>query len=182
MPDAASMAGQSTGERDDASLVLAARSGDRRAFAALYAKHAPVVHGVLLSRVQAADAEDVTQDVFTRAWRALAGMREPGAFGAWVLAAARNRAVDLLRSRRPAPGLPADTAARREGDPLAGDEVMQAIRSLPDAYRESLVLRLVEGLTGPQIAERMGMTHGSVRVNLHRGMEMLRQKLSEGKP
>ena len=46
-----------------------------------------------------------------------------------------------------------------------------------DAYRETLVMRLVEGMTGPEIAERTGLKHESVRVNLHRGMKMLRQKL-----
>ena len=51
------------------------------------------------------------------------------------------------------------------------------IRSLPEAYRETLVLRLVEGMTGPEIAERTGLTPASVRVNLHRGMKMLREKL-----
>ena len=51
------------------------------------------------------------------------------------------------------------------------------IRSLPEAYRETLVLRLVEGMTGPEIAERTGLTAASVRVNLHRGMKMLREQL-----
>ena len=51
------------------------------------------------------------------------------------------------------------------------------IRSLPEAYRETLVLRLVEGMTGPEIAERTGLTPASVRVNLHRGMKMLREQL-----
>jgi RNA polymerase sigma-70 factor (ECF subfamily) len=51
------------------------------------------------------------------------------------------------------------------------------IRGLPEAYRETLILRLVEGMTGPEIAERAGLTAGSVRVNLHRGMQMLREKL-----
>jgi RNA polymerase sigma-70 factor (ECF subfamily) len=54
---------------------------------------------------------------------------------------------------------------------------LQVIRSLPDAYRETLVLRLVEGLTGPEIAARTGLTPASVRVNLHRGMKLLREKL-----
>ena len=49
--------------------------------------------------------------------------------------------------------------------------------SLSETYRETLILRLVEGMTGPEIAARTGMTHGSVRVNLHRGMEQLRAKL-----
>ena len=52
-----------------------------------------------------------------------------------------------------------------------------AIRRLPEAYRETLVLRLVEGMTGPEIAARAGLTPGSVRVNLHRGMLMLREAL-----
>jgi DNA-directed RNA polymerase specialized sigma24 family protein len=56
--------------------------------------------------------------------------------------------------------------------------VLAAIHALPEAYHETLVLRLVEGLTGPQIAAALDMTHGSVRVNLTRGMEMLRAKLT----
>ena len=56
---------------------------------------------------------------------------------------------------------------------------LAVLRTLPETYRESLTLRLVEGLTGPEIAARLGLTHGSVRVNLHRGMQMLREKLAE---
>jgi RNA polymerase sigma-70 factor (ECF subfamily) len=56
-------------------------------------------------------------------------------------------------------------------------EILELIRGLPEAYRETLVLRLVEGMTGPEIAERTGLTPASVRVNLHRGMKQLREKL-----
>ena len=56
---------------------------------------------------------------------------------------------------------------------------LAVLRTLPETYREPLMLRLVEGMTGPEIALRMGLTHGSVRVNLHRGMQMLREKLAE---
>jgi RNA polymerase sigma-70 factor (ECF subfamily) len=55
--------------------------------------------------------------------------------------------------------------------------MLEIVRSLPDAYRETLVLRLVEGMTGPEIATRTGLTPASVRVNLHRGMKLLREKL-----
>ena len=55
--------------------------------------------------------------------------------------------------------------------------VIEVVRSLPDAYRETLVLRLVEGMTGQEIADRTGMTPASVRVNLHRGMRLLRDRL-----
>ncbi len=82
------------GERDDASLVLAARAGSSDAFASLYRRYAPVVHGVLLARVQKADADDLTQEVFAAAWRMLPQLREPAAFGAWILTSARRRAVE----------------------------------------------------------------------------------------
>ena len=55
--------------------------------------------------------------------------------------------------------------------------MLETIRQLPDAYRETLILRLVEGMTGPEIAVRTGLTAASVRVNLHRGMKLLREKL-----
>ncbi len=60
--------------------------------------------------------------------------------------------------------------------------ILSFVRSLPDAYRETLILRLVEGMTGPEIAARTGLTPGSVRVNLHRGMQQLREKLSQAAP
>ena len=55
--------------------------------------------------------------------------------------------------------------------------MLAVIQSLPAAYRETLVLRLVEGMTGEEIAEQTGLTSGSVRVNLHRGMKRLREAL-----
>ncbi len=57
--------------------------------------------------------------------------------------------------------------------------MLACVRQLPETYSETLVLRLVEGLSGPEIADRTGMTHGSVRVNLTRGMAMLRPILAE---
>jgi len=57
-------------------------------------------------------------------------------------------------------------------------EVLRAIRELPDAYRETLILRLVEGMSGPEIAAKTGLAAGSVRVNLHRGMKLLRERLN----
>ena len=56
-------------------------------------------------------------------------------------------------------------------------EILETIRALPETYRETLILRLVEGLSGKEIAEQTGLTPESVRVNLHRGMKMLRAKL-----
>ena len=92
---------------------------------------------------------------------------------------ARNLSTDHLR-RRPKLTVIADHHARRTAiDPVAFD-VLDKIRSLPDAYRETLMLRLVEGMTGPEIAAQTGLTPDSVRVNLHRGMKLLRDKLEGG--
>ena len=56
-------------------------------------------------------------------------------------------------------------------------DALAVIRTMPEAYRETFVLRLVEGMTGPEIAARTGLTPASVRVNLHRGMKQLRERL-----
>ena len=57
------------------------------------------------------------------------------------------------------------------------DRTLAAIRELPETYRETLIMRLVEGMSGPEIAERTGMKPRSVRVNLHRGFKLLRERL-----
>ena len=69
---------------------------------------------------------------------------------------------------------------RQNPAPPEALEVLETIGNLPEAYRETLILRLVEGMTGPEIAAQTGLTPASVRVNLHRGMKLLREKL-EGK-
>jgi len=139
-----------------------------------------MVHGLLLVRVPRADVDDLVHDVFLQAMRRLGSLREPGAFGPWLAAIARNRARDHYRRQTPTETLPDEVPgpSHPEGDAMA---VLAAIRALPEAYRDTLALRLVEGMTGPEIAERTGQTHGSVRVNLHRGMQMLRDTLS-GRP
>ncbi len=160
----------------EAQLVAAAQAGDRGAYGRLYDRFAPMVHGILLARVPRSDVEDLVQDVFLQAMRRLSSLRSAEAFGGWIATIARNRARDHWRRGEDTVELPEDVAGapHPEGDALV---VLAAIRELPEAYRETLVLRLVEGMTGPEIAERTGLTAGSVRVNLHRGVQMLREAL-----
>jgi RNA polymerase sigma-70 factor (ECF subfamily) len=183
--------GQPVGEQfapelfEDAMLVGAARDGDRAAFGRLYDRYARMVHGVLLARVPVGEVDDLVQDVFVLALRRLSTLREVGRFGAWLAAIARNLANDYHRRSAPEDQLTADVSENeielrtagidQEGPAMA---ILDAIRSLPEAYREPLMLRLVEGMTGPEIAARTGLTRGSVRVNLHRGMQQLRARLS----
>jgi RNA polymerase sigma-70 factor (ECF subfamily) len=136
-----------------------------------------MVHGIVLSRIDRVDVDDVVQDVFMMALARLGDLREPAAFGGWLAAIARHRAADQGRRAVATDPLPEDMATTREPQRVEALAILDAVRSLPDAYRETLTLRLVEGMTGAEIAERTGLTAASVRVNLHRGMKLLREKL-----
>jgi RNA polymerase sigma-70 factor (ECF subfamily) len=162
---------------DDASLVIAARDGNRTAFGRLYEKYGRMVHGILLARVPRPEVDDLVQDVFLLAMRRLPTLREAGAFGGWLAMITRNRATDYHRS---APALAElhDDAVTQAAPRAEAMAILETIRRMPEAYRETLILRLVEGMTGPEIAERTGLTPQSVRVNLHRGMKQLREKLN----
>lgn len=160
----------------EAVLVGAALEGDRDGFGRLYDLYAPLVHGILLARVPRAEVDDLVQDIFLHAFKKLHTLRDRAAFGPWIAMIARNRAVDFYRRTRETVEITDDVRASDTSDSRA-TEILELIRSLPDAYRETLILRLVEGMTGPEIAARTGLTPASVRVNLHRGMKLLRQKL-----
>lgn len=157
-------------------LVQRAAAGDRAAFGELYSRYARVVHGILLARVRCHEAEDLVQDVFLTAMSRLPQLRDHESFSSWICTIARNRAHDFHRARAVVDEIREDHVQSRPAPPEALS-ALDAIRSLPEAYRETLLLRLVEGLTGPEIALRTGLTHESVRVNLCRGMKMLREKI-----
>ena len=177
-------------------LVLAAQAGNAASFDTLYRRHARIVHGVLIGRATREDVEDLVQEVFLAAWRRLATLREPAAFGGWVVTIARHLRIDHSRRQRPLQSL--DTGAPTHGEAgmheelasvphergnanalqqLEAHRALEAIRAMPEAYRETLGLRLIEGMTGPESARRTGLTPDSVRVNLCRGMKLLRQVL-----
>jgi RNA polymerase sigma-70 factor (ECF subfamily) len=165
-------------ETEIARLVRGAQRGDRVAFAELYQRFTRMVHGIVLARIARTDVDDVVQDVFVTALERLSDLREPAAFGGWLAAIARHRATDHGRRQPMTETLMTDVAAPKDSDRLEALAILDAIRSLPDAYNETLVLRLVEGMTGAEIADRTGLTPASVRVNLHRGMKLLREKLA----
>ena len=168
---------------DVVSLVAAAREGDREAFGRLYERYARMVHGILLGRVPVGEVEDLVQDVFVRAMRQVHTLRDVNAFGGWLATVARNRANDYHRRSVESVEFDEEAPAESQGKRTSnepGDDgaaILEVVRALPEAYRETLILRLVEGLTGQEISDRTGRTAGSVRVNLHRGMQMLRDRL-----
>ena len=171
---------------DDLQVIRAAQAGDRTAFGQLYDRYARMVHGILLARVPLNDVDDLVQDVFLLALPRLHTLRDVNRFGAWLAAIARNRATDYYRKgvdevelTDSLPENQVDGHAKSSAPDAEPAAILAAIRELPEAYRETLLLRLVEGMTGPEIAARTGLTCGSVRVNLHRGMQQLREKLTQ---
>jgi len=172
--------------REEDSLVSAARDGDRAAFGRLYGRYARMVHGILLARVPPREVDDLVQEVFLLALRQLHSLRDLSRFGAWLGTITRNRANDYFRKAIPqekvtepvSEGQPESRTINNAAEQEAA-AILAVVRGLPESYREPLILRLVEGMTGPEIAVRTGLTHGSVRVNLCRGMQLLREKLAE---
>lgn len=163
---------------DIARQVRDAQRGSQTAFAWLYRAFAPLVHTIHLGRAPHARAEELAQDTFATAFAQLGQLREATHFGPWIATIARRHHgrsgldEESLREDH-------DTAspAASPDDSAEAERVLRAIRTLPEAYRETLLLRLVEGLSGPEIAALTGLTAPSVRVNLHRGMAKLRATL-----
>lgn len=162
-------------------LVARARGGDGEAFGTLYGRHGAMVHAVLLASVRPADAEDLLQEVFLSAWKGLPRLQADEHFGGWLAVIARNAARRFhARSRprpEPIPEMLPDHLARDGARVAEGAEILERVRALPEAYRETMLMRLVEGMSGPEIASATGLAPDSVRTNLSRGMKQLRESL-----
>lgn len=180
---------------DDAALVARMRAGDERALGELYDRWEDAVRVCALSIVdEAAEAEDVVEDVFWQAWRQ-SGRFDPerGSVSAWLLTIARSRALDRARARRRSretSGLEelehsGAEAMVAQGDPLMDAErgersrmVRRALHDLPAEQRESLELAYFEGLSQTEIAERTGNPLGTVKTRMRLAMQKLRESLS----
>lgn len=160
-------------------IVARASAGDSRSFQQLHERFCRYVHAILVANGCAADADDLEQEVFLAAWRHLPELRSHEHFPGWLAAIARSHAQrGAARIRKRPQPIEHDVMAHDTDSGLEID-VLSVLRELPEAYRETLALRLIEGLSGPEIASLTGLTHGSVRVNLTRGMELLRTALTE---
>lgn len=163
---------------DVAREVGRALAGSQAAFAWLYRTFAPLVHSIHLGMGTRAHADELTQETFAMAFERLHALRDTHRFGPWVAVIARRnvpreprREEPLADDREP----PSEAAGPDES--AEAERILRCIRALPDAYRDTLMLRLVGGMSGPEIAALTGLTPASVRVNLHRGMAKLRLAL-----
>ena len=166
----------------DAPLARAAAAGSLTAFEALYRRHAPRVHGVLL-RLCGYDrgrAEDCTQEAFLAAWRALPAFRGDSAFGTWIHRIAVHAALAALRARAAHDGAAApdeEPSAPPAVCPAERGELERAVAALPPRARSVLVLHDIEGWTHGEIAQALGLAPGSCKAHLHRARAMLRARL-----
>ncbi len=186
------------GDREiDQQLVERAQHGDKHAFELLVAKYQRKL-GRLLSRFirDAAEIEDVTQEAFIKAYRALPSFRGDSAFYTWLYRIGINTAKNyLVALGRRAPTTTefdvSDAEAFEEGDQLKdlntpenelmskqiAQTVNQALQDLPDELRSAITLREIEGLSYEDIATIMNCPIGTVRSRIFRAREAIAEKL-----
>lgn len=171
----------------DPSDVAMAASGDRRAFERLYRSHVNRVFAICARMVNdRTHAEELTQDVFVRAWDKLALFRGESAFGTWLHRLAVNVVLNARksdgrnRSRFEDDGDGIDGLAQGSAVSLPGAaiDLEAAIALLPPGARRVFVLHDVEGYKHEEIAEMFGITAGGSKAQLHRARHLLREALN----
>jgi RNA polymerase sigma-70 factor (ECF subfamily) len=175
---------------DETLLALIARGRLREAGEQLVRAHARDVVGLCRAMVRDGDAaEDLAQDVFARAARALGEFRGEAASRTWILGIARNRCIDHLRARARDPwadaaDADADADAVPDDAPLPHDllsrrgEVDAALASLAEGDRALVVLRFGHGLDHAELADVFGVREGAVRMRLSRALARMRDGLA----
>ncbi len=181
----------------DEVLALRARGGARAAFAALMARHQDRVYRLAMRMCHNADdAEEITQETFTLAYRAIASFEGLSRFSTWLYRIAVNQALMHRRASARRPTQPLDLctqygdgrAAEASGEPperaddlldrkLATERVMAALARLDEPHRAALVLRDLEELTAEEAAEILGVSPDVVRQRSHRARRRLREEL-----
>jgi RNA polymerase sigma-70 factor (ECF subfamily) len=174
-------------------LVRSAKEGDRAAFEELVRRTSRLVFARLyLETGDAHRAEDLLQETYLKAFRSLRELADPRGFRSWLLRIAQNAAIDAarsnLRQKRAATLQPLDSTSGNltareapaeehvEREELRG-QVLAILRSLPEEYRLPLTLRYIGGADYETICTQLGLTNGSLRGLLHRGLRLLRAKL-----
>lgn len=166
----------------EAALVRRASAGDGTAFEQLYRMHVARIHTLARRMTDAATADDLTQDVFIRAWNKLAQFRGDSAFGTWLYRLAINVILTRRRSDRSrlkwiAPDSDAVQAVANPAPVGISVDLEQAIARLPDGARQVFLLHDVEGWTHEEIANGLGLVPGTSKSQLSRARAALRRML-----
>ena len=175
---------------DDPTLVKQAKSGDVGAFGTLYERYAADIYRFVRAQLpDSMEAEDLTSEVFFRAWGALWRYRERGySFSAFLYKIARNALIDHWRKlgkEGSSPRLGMDEVTNPLVDPgerYAQEQEIQVLwrvlSTMREDYRAVLVLRFINGLTPREISPILGRSEGAVRVLQHRALAAIRVRLS----
>ena len=170
-------------------LVERAIDGDANAFGRLYDMHVDRVCRHVYYRVgNVADAEDLTQQVFIRAWKAIHRYKKTvNPFLAWLIKISHNMVIDFYRSRKSEAYIDFDIVATKpETDPahlaeaqFNQQEIRQAIHKLHGDQQQVILMRFIEDFSYTEIAAALGKSEGAIRVILHRGLAKLRKILDK---
>ena len=175
----------------EAGWIDRARQGDERAFASLVRRHGPFAYTLALRTIgDPAEAEDVAQEAFVRAWRAMPGFRVDGRFSTWLYRIVVNLCYDRApRMRRALASIPVEAAWSQEDGrpaPEAAIESMDlrrqiyaSIDDLPEPYRLLITLRHLDHMSYAEIASITSMPLGTVKTGIHRGRRRLMNALLE---
>ena len=173
---------QSDSERVDVAL---AASGDQQAFERLYRSQINRIHSLVRRMVGGeGDVDELTQDVFVRAWQRLSTFRGEAQFGTWLHRLAVNLVLNWQKGeargrRRFDDAADVELRPARSRTPDAAMDLEDAIKLLPPGARKIFVLHDVEGLRHEEIAERLGVTSGTTKAQLHRARMLLRAHLEQ---
>ncbi len=177
----------------DHQLVCAAGGGDQRAFDQLHRRYEGLVTGIVRAQARGqADVDDITQEVFARAWLKVSTLRDPGLFRPWLLQIARRAIVDHYRhnARRPPLTNDDDLALALHPSESASTDDLVELRELAQSVREGLQglskrdataisLAVHFGFGPTEISEALGITTGNAKVVLHRARKRLRDIIDE---
>ena len=172
-------------------LVDRAIDGDGDAFGRLYDMHVDRVYRHIYYRVSnTADAEDLTQQVFIKAWQAISRYKKTASpFLAWLIKISHNLVIDFYRSRKSEAYIDFDIVATKpETDPahlaeanFSQEEMRQAIHKLHGDQQQVILMRFIEDFSYAEIAAALGKSEGAIRVILHRGLAKLKTILDKDK-
>src|SRR5437660_1380069 len=172
-------------------LVRSAKGGDRAAFEELVHRTSRLVYARLyLETGDSHQAEDLLQETLLTAFRTLKQLAQPDKFRAWLLRIAQNTAIDAARRDGRQKRTPGFEELKARQEPVERPEqhaereetrqkVLAVLRELPEEYRLPLTLRYLVGVDYETIQAQMGLTNGSLRGLLHRGVQKMRAELQK---
>lgn len=173
----------------DISLVRSCLRGDVQAFEEIVIRYQALVCAITYSAVGNRDvSEELAQETFVQAWSKLAQLKKADKFGPWLCSIARNIVCNHFRDQKKTPAVqydmaqmeadrdgqsPPETLIRQEEEAMLRD----ALKQIPQEYREPLVLFYRQNQSTQEVAEAMGLTEAAVRTRLHRARQMLREEV-----